>query len=84
MSIKVRDVHENAVLTNFALGYHPFGMLAENIIKPVRVNKESDKYYVWDRPSAFRVQADGMMSLRADKTESKEIDFGISTSNNTA
>jgi hypothetical protein len=78
--ITVRDVHVDAVLTNFAIGYHPFGMVAENIIKPMKVNKESDKYYVWDRPSAFRVKSDGLMSLRADKTEAKVVDFGLSTS----
>ena len=78
--VTVKDVHQDAVLTNFALGYHPFGMVAENVIKPMKVLKESDKYYIWDRPSAFRVSSDGTMSLRADKTEAKEVDFGLSTS----
>lgn len=83
--ITVRDVHVDQVLTNMSIGYHPHGMVAENIIKPVKVNKESDKYYVWDRPSAFRTHSsDGKFSLRADKTEAKEIDFGLSTATYTA
>jgi len=84
--ITVRDVHQDAALTNFAIGYHPTGFVAERIAPPVKVNNESDKYYIWDRQSAFQVgpDADGTTSLRADKTESKTIDFGLSTSTYTA
>lgn len=78
----VRNVHIDQPLSNFSVGYHPFGMVAEQIVPVVRVKNESDKYYIWDRASAFRThQADGNFSLRADKAESKEIDFSFSTSN---
>lgn len=84
--ITVRDVHQDAALTNFAIGYHPGQFVAERIAPPVMVNKESDKYYIWDRQSAFQVgpDADGKRSLRPDKTESYEVDFGLSTSTYTA
>jgi hypothetical protein len=73
--------HVDQALTNFAVGYHPGNMIAEKIAPPIKVNKESDKYYVWDRADAFRTQrSDGNFSLRADKAESKEIDFGLGTS----
>ena len=78
--ITVRDVHVDQVLTNFSIGYHPGGMIAENVAGLMPVKKESDKYYVWDRPSAFRVSASGTMSLRPDKSEAKVVDFGLSTS----
>ncbi len=78
--ITVKDVHVDAVLTNFSVGYHPGGMVAEQVTGVMKVKKESDKYYVWDRPSAFKVSSSGTMSLRADGTEAKVIDFGLSTS----
>lgn len=77
--LTVRDVHVDQPLTNFSIGYMPGGFVAERIAKPMRVNKESDKYYIWDKDSAFRVQANGKFSLRADKTNAKEVDFGLST-----
>lgn len=82
--MKVRDVHVDQVLTNFSIGYHPFGMIAEQIVPVIPVNNESDKYYVWDRQSAFNVSATGKMSLRADKSEAKEVDFKLSTATYTA
>lgn len=77
----VRDIHVDAALTNFAIGYHPGNFVAERVAPPVKVNNESDKYYIWDRQSAFQVgpDADGKRSLRADKSESRMIDFGLST-----
>lgn len=78
--ITVRDVHVDQVLTNFSVGYHPGGMVAEQVTGVMPVKKESDKYYVWDRPSAFRVSSSGTMSLRPDKTEAKVVDFGLDTS----
>lgn len=82
--ITVRDVHVDQPLTNLSIGYHPSGLIAEIVAPPMKVNKESDKYYVWDRSSAYRVSATGTMSLRADKTEAREVDFGLSTSTYTA
>lgn len=71
-------------LTNLSIGYHPHGMIAERVAPIAKVSKESDKYYVWDRSSAFRVSASGIMSLRPDKSEAKEVDFGLDSTTYTA
>ena len=75
--ITVKDVHIDQALTNLSIGYHPAGMVAERVSPPIKVSKESDKYYIWDRPSAFRVSTSGIMSLRPDKSAAKEVDFGL-------
>ena len=82
--ITIKDVHVDQPLSNLSIGYHPAGMVAERVASPMKVNKESDKYYVWNRDTAFRVDANGIMSLRPDKSEAKTVDFGISTSTYTA
>ena len=74
---KVNEVHIDAALSNVALGYHPAGMIAENIFPIVTVKKESDKYYEWNKGDAFRVPD---TTMRADGTKSKRIGFNISTS----
>lgn len=80
MGITARDVHVDQALSNFAVGYHPSGFVAEDVLPVVPVNKESDKYYVWSRQLSQKVLAsDGDGSLRADGAQSKEIDFSIST-----
>lgn len=80
MAITARDVHVDAALSNFAVGYHPTGFVAEQVLPPLRVVKESDKYYIWDRHLAHKVvQSDGKGSLRADGAESKEIPFKLTT-----
>ena len=78
--VTVKDVHVDQALTNLSIGYHPAGMVAERVSPPITVAHESDRYYIWDRPSAFRVSATGIMSLRPDKSEAKEVDFGLDTS----
>jgi len=74
---KVNEVHIDAALSNIALGYHPAGMIAENIFPIVTVKKESDKYYEWNKGDAFRIPDN---TMRADGTKSKRIGFNISTS----
>ena len=71
----VRQVHQNAVLTNVAIGYHPTGLIAEQVFPVIPVNKESDKFYVWNRHEPFRREN----TLRADGAESNEVSFSLST-----
>ena len=73
--ITKRDVHVDAALTNLAIGYHPSMFVAEEAIAVVPVKKESDKYYVWDKQSAFQ----DYEALRADGARSNLVDFGLST-----
>jgi len=79
-NISHRDVHQDAALTNFSVGFHPGGFVAEMIAPVIPVVKESDKYYVWGRQAAFQKYD----SLRADGSRAKVVDFGLSTSTYTA
>lgn len=72
---KVNEVHQNAVLTNVAIGYNPAGFVAEEVLPVVKVKKESDKYYTWDKDMGFRY----FDSQRADGTEAKTVSFNLST-----
>jgi hypothetical protein len=73
----VRGVHINAPLSQLSIGYHPTGMVAEQVFPVVPVAHESDYYYVWDKGSAFRVaRSDGRGSLRADGAKSNLEDYG--------
>jgi len=72
---KVNEVHIDVALTNVLLGYHPQGMIAEQIFPIIPVKKESDKYYEWNKGEAFRVPD---TTLRADGTRSKTLGFSLS------
>lgn len=77
MNYGVRGVHINQPLSNLSVGYHPSGMVAEQIFNVVPVKHESDDFYKWDKGQAFRVErTDGKGSLRADGTRAKGVNFG--------
>lgn len=69
----VSNVHVDQPLTNLSIGYNPAGFVAESVLPVMNVNFESDKYYVWDRQSAFQEYE----ALRADGTEAKVVEFGL-------
>ncbi len=73
----VSGVHINAELTSLSLGYHPDGMIAEQVFPVIPVKHESDTYWKWDKGQAFnQLRSDGYGSLRADGTRAKELKFG--------
>lgn len=73
----VTGVHVNAPLTDLSIGYHPSGMIAEQVWPPIAVAHESDLYYKWDKGQAFRVgRSDGYGSMRADKAKAKRRNYG--------
>ncbi len=81
----VRSAHVNVPLTQFSVGYHPLGMIAEQVFPVVPVSNESDFYYFWDKGQAFRVErSDGRGSLRADGTRPKLVNFGATLKTYTA
>lgn len=81
----VRSAHVNVPLTQFSVGYHPLGMIAEQVFPVVPVSNESDYYYFWDKGQAFRVErSDGKGSLRADGTRPKLVNFGATLKTYTA
>lgn len=72
-----RGVHINVALGNLSIGYHPAGMVAEQIFGVIPVTHESDDYWFWDKGQAFRTErSDGKGSLRPDGTPAKEVEFG--------
>lgn len=77
MAIGVGDVHVDAALTNLSVNYNPaaMGFVAEQVAPVISVIKESDKYYLWNRPAAFRVPTD----LRSDGGEANETDTSLTT-----
>lgn len=73
----VRGVHINQALTQMSVGYHPMGMIAEQIFPVVKVSHESDDYWFWDKGQRFRLdRSDGKGSLRADGAKARQLDFG--------
>lgn len=72
-----RQEHVNVPLSNFALGYHPTGFIAEQVFPVNPVKNESDLYYKYDKGQAFRVgRSDGRASIRPDGTRAKQLNFG--------
>lgn len=53
-----KSVHIDAALTNISVSYAPQGFIADIIAPVVPVEKESDKYYVWNRDDTFRTYDD--------------------------
>jgi hypothetical protein len=73
----VRGVHINQALSLLSVGYHPMGMVAEQLFPVTKVAHESDDYYFWDKGQRFRLdRTDGYGSLRADGTRARQVNFG--------
>lgn len=73
----VGNVHVSVPLSQMSIGYHPTGMVAEQVMPVVPVAHENDLYYKWDKGQAFRLdRTDGYGSQRADKARPKMLNFG--------
>lgn len=69
----VQKVHIDKALTNISIGYSNEQYIADEIFKPVSVNKQSDRYYVYGM-ERFRQHDD----YRAPGTEANEITWTLS------
>lgn len=69
----VQKVHIDKALTNISIGYSNEQYIADQIFKPVPVNKQSDRYYVYGMEK-FRQHDDH----RAPGTEANEISWTLS------
>jgi len=76
MAISPQKVHLDKALTNISIGYQNEAYIGDQIFKSVKVEKQSDRYYVWGMEK-FRSHND----LRAPGTEANEItwDFSLDT-----
>jgi hypothetical protein len=77
MGATAKDLHVDKVLTEFAMGYRPEGMIADMIFPVVTVDKQTDIYLEADRGRILRRQktkrAPGNEALRVER------DFGSAT-----
>lgn len=70
-------MHIDQALTNISIAYRPQGFIADIVAPVIKVEKESDKYYVWNREDAFRTYDD----LVSPGAVARTIDFSLSTDN---
>jgi hypothetical protein len=74
MALSLQQVHIDRALSNISIGYKNEQYIADQIFKPVIVNKQSDRYYVYGM-ERFRTHED----MRAPGTEAHEINWTLST-----
>ena len=77
MPLQTSQVHIDAALSNLSIAYTPGGMVAEQCLPVLKVVKESDKYYKWDRGNMLRVPE----SKRSDGAESNKVTFDLTKNN---
>jgi hypothetical protein len=77
MTFNPKSLHIDQALSNISIAYRPSGFIADIIAPVVQVEKESGKYYVWDRVDTFRTYND----LLAPGAVAETIDYPISNDN---
>ena len=72
-----QEVHVDTPMTEFSLRYSnpDVAYIAEKVMPPVYVGKESDKWFVYDKAN-LRAEADGP---RGDKEPAGEVSYSVST-----
>jgi len=70
-----KDVHIDAILTNYSLAYSNLDYIADQIFPIVSVQKQSDKYFTYTKSFWFR----DLAQLRAPGAESFGSGYGLST-----
>lgn len=73
MGFTAADLHIDAPLTNLVIGFEPEGFIVDQIFPQVPVNKQSDKYYVWEKGEFFRIP----QTQRSPKTKGNEVVFNV-------
>lgn len=73
------DVHVDAILTNISVAYiqKKSAFIAQTVFPVVPVEKQSDKYFIYNKADWFRDEAE----LRADATESAGSGYSLSQDN---
>lgn len=70
-----RDVHIDAILTQYSLAYQNRAYIADSLFPVVSVSKQSDKYFTYDKAHWFR----DIAQLRAPATETVGSGYTLST-----
>lgn len=73
---ELENVHTDAILSNISVQYRNAAYVGLQLMPVVPVKKESDIYYIYDsKADRFRIPE----TLRAPKTESKTVDWKVTT-----
>ncbi len=75
MGLTARDLHIDAPLTNMVIGYEPTGFIVDQIFPSVTVNKQSDKFYIWNKGDFFRIPN----TMRSPKTKGRTVELSVSS-----
>ena len=73
-----RDLHIDTPLSNLAFrkwGSQTSRFIAGQVFPPIKVNKQSDKYYIVEKDAFLRVYD----TKRAPKTKANRVEFGVSS-----
>jgi hypothetical protein len=73
---ELENVHKDQILSNISVQYRNAALVGTELMPIVGVKKESDIYYIYDsKADQFRIP----QTLRAPKTESKTVDWKVTT-----
>lgn len=75
-----RTIHVDAALTNVSIAYKPTGLIADMLSPVIKVVKDSDKYYEWDKATDLSIPSD----RRAPGAEANLIDMKATPKNYSA
>ncbi len=70
-----KDLHVDAILSNLSFKYRNEQFIWRNVMPEVRVQKRSDKYFIYRKEDAYRVYDDTV----GPKSLPNEVDWGVSS-----
>lgn len=70
-----RDRHVDAAMSNISIAYRNTMYIADQVAPIVRVQKQTDKYFTFDKSSWFRNE----IGPRAPGTRANRVDYSLST-----
>lgn len=69
----MHEVHVDAPMTNLSIAYRNEAYIADRVFPYVKVNKQSDKFFKFDKESWFRDEA----GVRAPGTRAPRVEYAI-------
>jgi hypothetical protein len=75
MAVTGKGVHINVPLSQVAINFRPYGMIADQLSPIVVVPKQSDAYYVWSKADAYRIDE----TYRAPGTDPNKVVFNVTS-----
>ena len=67
----IHDVHIETALTNISIAYRNDGFIATEVFPVIKVNKQSDKYFKFEKTAWFRNEA----GVRSPGSRAPRIDY---------